>query len=439
MGSVFEAEDTGLGHRVALKVLHPHIARRGLAMERFMREGRSAARVRHPHIVQVLALGIDDGTPYLAMELLEGEDLAQHIAREGALPVEDALDLVLPIVSAIAAAHDAGVIHRDLKPSNICITRGPGGRALPKVVDFGVSKVLVGDGTDEFTATDGVVGTAAYMAPEQARAACDASFQSDQYSLAALLYQCVTGELPFSGRSVYEIVESIMTRPLVAPSARVAGIPGVLDEVILRAMNRVPLERFPSVRSFGAALLPLASEHTRIAFGSDFHDGAGPNGSESCSGIARDVSWAVDSGTGAATRGDTPATAMGSHRTRSTSTRVGRAMWIGGVGLVGVVALFVAPALGTGASSGAAGVSHELRAAIATSLRPEAGRRRAEPAHGEDIPEHELVPPAPAQTKAPLRGAAPQRVRAPSPHRRDPPAIDPANVRLGDNDAPILP
>jgi hypothetical protein len=114
-------------------------------------------------------------------------------------------------------------------------------------------------------------------------------------------------------------------------------------------------------------------------------------------------------------------------------------MWIGGVGLVGVVALFVAPALGTGASSGAAGVSHELRAAIATSLRPEAGRRRAEPAHGEDIPEHELVPPAPAQTKAPLRGAAPQRVRAPSPHRRDPPAIDPANVRLGDNDAPILP
>ena len=232
-----------------------------------------------------------------------------------------------------------------------------------------------------------------------------------------------------------------MTRPLVAPSARVAGIPRRLDEVIrCEAMNRNPLERFPSMRSFGAALLSLASERTRCALVTELHDGAGPSHSESCSGVARDVSWAVDSETGVGTLGDTSATAMGSNPTRSTSARIGRAMWIGGVGLAAAVALFVAPTFGGGAASGASSrVTHEPRAAISTSLPPEAGGRRADPAPGEDTTEHDFVPAPPARIKTPMRGAAPQRARVRAPHRRDPQAIDPANVRLGDNDAPILP
>lgn len=261
MGSVFEALDTSSGRHVALKVLHPHIARRRTAIERFVREGHAASRIRHPHVVEIIDLGVEEETPYLAMEFLEGDDLARVIAREGRLAVGVALDVVLPVVMAVAAAHDAGVIHRDLKPSNVCITRGPGDRPWPKVVDFGVSKVIDGtDGDDTGTATDGVVGTVSYMAPEQARSASNASFGSDQYSLGALLYECITGELPFRGRGVYDVVQSVMSRPLAAPSERSAGIPGALDEIVLRAMSRNPEDRFPSVHSFGAALQALASE-----------------------------------------------------------------------------------------------------------------------------------------------------------------------------------
>jgi tRNA A-37 threonylcarbamoyl transferase component Bud32 len=272
MGSVFEAEDTGLGHRVALKLLHPHVARSPGAAARFLREGRAAARIRHPHVVQVFALGAEGDTPYLAMELLDGDDLSQIVAREGRLSVDDALELVLPVIAAVAAAHDAGIIHRDLKPSNVCTVRDPRARPWPKVVDFGVSKVITGDGANDVTLAGTVIGTAAYMAPEHARASCNASFRSDQYSLAVLLYHCVTGGLPFSGRSMYELVEAIMTAPLAPPSARVEGIPRGFDEAMLGAMSRDPEERFSSVRAFGAALLPLASERIRLALSAELQE-----------------------------------------------------------------------------------------------------------------------------------------------------------------------
>jgi hypothetical protein len=277
MGVVCEAEDTLLGHRVALKLLHAHIAARPGASVRFLREGRAAARVRHPHVVQVFALGEEQGTAYIAMELVDGDDLSKVLRRRGILGVEDALDLVLPVIAAVAAAHDAGVIHRDLKPSNVCIASRMGGHPWPKVVDFGVSKVIAADGALASTITDAIVGTAPYMAPEQAQAGSNASFGSDQYSLAVLLYKCVTGDLPFSGRSVYETLQSMMTAPLAPPSSRVScaqRIPPALDAAVLRAMSRNPADRFPSVRDLGAALLPLASERTRLAMGRELREQA---------------------------------------------------------------------------------------------------------------------------------------------------------------------
>jgi serine/threonine protein kinase len=269
MACIFEAVDTRLGHRVAIKRLHPHVASRPGATERFLREGRASARVRHPHVVQVFALGAEGESAYLAMELLEGCDLGATLARQGRLGVEAALELLLPVIAAVAAAHDAGVVHRDLKPSNVFICKGTGGRRWPKVVDFGVSKVLTPDDAASVTGTDGVIGTAAYMAPEQARAARGASFQSDQYSLAVILYQCVTGELPFSGSGVYEVFSAIMTAPVALPSQRVDGIPSELDAIVLRAMSRNPSDRFPSVRAFGAALLALARPQDRAAWSSE--------------------------------------------------------------------------------------------------------------------------------------------------------------------------
>jgi serine/threonine-protein kinase len=294
MGSIFEAIEPRLGQHVALKRLHPHVAARPGATMRFLREGRAAARVRHPHVVQVFSLGDEEAGPYLAMELLDGQDLAAVLARQGKLRVTDALTLLLPVLAGVAAAHEAGVIHRDLKPSNIFVARGPGGHPWPKVVDFGVSKVLAPEGANGPTATDGVVGTAAYMAPEQARSAREASFTSDQYSLGVILYQCVTGTLPFMGSSEYELCLASMTAPLIAPSQRIASLTPAFDALVMRAMDRKPGERFPSVRAFGEALLPFAGERDRAAFSAEF----GRRGEGSMPGLAFPV----------ATRDGTPET-----------------------------------------------------------------------------------------------------------------------------------
>jgi serine/threonine-protein kinase len=266
MATVFEAEEERLGQRVAVKALHEHLVARAGAAERFLREGRAVARIRHPHVVQVLGVGPDLEAPYLAMELLDGEDLGARLERTGRLSVSAALDVLLPTLAGVAAAHDAGVIHRDLKPSNIFLST-LGGRQWPKVVDFGISKVVA---AEELTASDALLGTVAYMAPEHARSVRGASFASDQYALALVLYQCVTGVLPFSGSGFFELIQAIMTAPVVPPCQRVSGIPAALDAVILRAMNRDPARRFPSVRAFACALLPFASDGAQHTWRSEF-------------------------------------------------------------------------------------------------------------------------------------------------------------------------
>jgi serine/threonine-protein kinase len=370
------------------------------------------------------------------MELLDGVRMPD--ARDGPLSVGDALDLVLPVAAAVAAAHDAGVIHRDLKPSNICVTRGPGSKPWPKVVDFGVSKVILSESQDHNTASDAVVGTTAYMAPEQARAARNASFKSDQYSLAALLYQCVTGELPFSGRGVYELVESIMSRPLAAPGTRVEGIPPALDTAVLRAMSRDPLERFPSVRSFGAALLPLASEHARLALEAELRAPADGTSDEGTSTVSRDV----DDDAPSASSPDHPRDALQTmHASRSlhpaSSPTMERATWIVGVGLAALVAV--------GAAAAWRMASHGTPASVATthtSDPPADPPRSAPPERPEPVSEPpRAVEAVPAVAPSASPPAAPISVpvahpHAPS-HRRSP--SPPAAMAVGDNGAPILP
>jgi hypothetical protein len=271
MGTVYEAVDTRLGRLVALKRLHPHIASHPGAAERFLREGRAAARVRHPHVVQVLAVGNEDGAPFLAMELLDGHSLASLLERRERLSVAEALDCVLPVIAAVAAAHDAQVIHRDLKPSNVFVERGPGGQPWPKVVDFGVSAIVGDNDTSVGTGTDeGVVGTIAYLSPEQARGKCGGSFAGDQYALAVLLYECVTGARPFSGATALEMLRAIQSARVVPPSGCAHDIPPGFDATVARAMSRNPRDRFPSLRAFGAALLPLASERARCCWSAEF-------------------------------------------------------------------------------------------------------------------------------------------------------------------------
>jgi serine/threonine-protein kinase len=443
MASIYEALDTHLGHRVAIKRLHPHIAARAGASERFLGEGRAAARIRHPHVVQVFALGSEGApSPYLAMELLEGRDLGDLLASEGRLGVVEALSILLPVIAGVGAAHDAGVVHRDLKPSNVFISAGSRGRPWPKVLDFGVSKVLEQDGGNPSTATDGVIGTAAYMAPEQARAARNASFRSDQYSLAVMLYQCLTGQLPFVTSGVYDLLVAIMTAPLAPPGQHAPGIPPELDAVVMRAMGRDPDDRFPSVRAFGAALLPFASERERLAWEGELHEHA-------------DAPAPASRVAPAAFGPDTPPTMSPTARDTRASSRwrqrhLGRFLtlgaWVALIGAGGTVAMMREP--------------HPSASASPPSPDPSAGTPgAAAPVASMGAPSVDAPAPAAPAPSAATPTAVPQAVVPPRSHPADPRRPAPvttasaipsashpppvpsttATPAIGNNGAPILP
>jgi serine/threonine protein kinase len=448
MASIFEAVDPRLGHRVALKRLHPHIAERPGAAARFLREGRAAARIRHPHVVQVFALGDDESSPYLAMELLEGSDLGAVLAREGRLGVEAALELLLPVMAGVAAAHDAGVLHRDLKPSNVFVANGARGKPWPKVVDFGVSKVLDDDGGGPATATDGVVGTAAYMAPEQARAVREASFRSDQYSLGVILYQCLTGELPFATGGMYDLMVAIMTAPVKAPSERGEGIARELDEIVLRAMSRNPRDRFPSVRAFGAALLSFARERDRVAWSAELH----PEEEQAPAGDAPRIEPVADPH---ATMSPTARDTRAASRRQKRTLRRAVAAVAGAIAVVAGVATWSVHEAARPASTAPLGAAVALPAAPAPTAIDSATTSPAPPSN--DTSPNGTSSPSQSQPQAaaPLptheRAFDPQRRAPASSASAAPSAVASASVPLasasakrespviGDNGAPILP
>jgi eukaryotic-like serine/threonine-protein kinase len=278
MGCVYEAVHRDLGKRVAIKTLLPSLAASEEARGRFLREGQAASRIRHPHVVDVTDVVAEGPESYLVMEYLEGEDLSSLIERQGALPLAEAADVLLPVIAAIAAAHELGVIHRDLKPENIFLARTSFGGPCPKVVDFGISKVLGDPAAIALTATSAVFGTMYYLPPEQLGGSREADARGDQYALATILYECVTGHRAFEGTSIYGVLKSVAEG--VYPPARSwrPDLPPRLETAIDRAMRLNPAARFPSVRLLGAQLLPHASPAVRAVWTPVFADlpGDGP-------------------------------------------------------------------------------------------------------------------------------------------------------------------
>lgn len=259
MASVFAAVHTEDGTSAAVKLLHPHLTGDRISVARLLREGRTLSRIAHPNIVRVLDAGDSDGVPYLVMPLVEGDDLSDHLRRHHPMPLQDIIHLMLPVIEAVAAAHEAGVIHRDLKPRNIRVERREDGALVPKVLDFGISKWTEAEATADLTTTGEALGTVSYMAPEQLRCARGAEERSDVYALGVILYECATGRRPFQGQSPYALMHEIMTTDVELPSACRRDLPAEFDEVVLRAMRREPSLRFASARELGIALSLLAS------------------------------------------------------------------------------------------------------------------------------------------------------------------------------------
>jgi len=275
MGSVYEVIHPELKKRFAIKTLLPNLAVIPEARARFLREGEAASRISHPNVVDVTDVGMEDGTPFLVMEFLEGETLGATLDVRGALRFSEAIDFLLPILSAVVAGHDEGVIHRDLKPQNVFLCKGRWGEILPKVLDFGVSKLMNSSGAaGALTGTMAVLGTAAYMSPEQARGARDVNARSDQYALGLIFYEMLTARRTYPGDNPLEVLHKIGTGQFDPPRLYRPDMPVEIEAVLLRMLALDANDRFPSLRDVGRALMPFAGEKARLNWSDAFRVGA---------------------------------------------------------------------------------------------------------------------------------------------------------------------
>ena len=258
-GTVWEAENTRVGKLVALKVLHRELAQDPDIRARFLAEARAAARIAHKNVVDVFDLGeAEDGTPYMVMELLRGETLDGVIAR-GAVGPSYSCELVLQVLAALEAAHDLGIIHRDLKPANIMVVHPRPDVSLVKVLDFGIAKGVFADGAgpEEFGQ---VFGTPEYMPPEQATGV-PVDARSDLYSAGAVLYELLTGRVPFEGNDPMMVLAKVLTQPPPRPSTLAPGMPDDLEALIMSALAKDPDDRPSTARAMMAVIAPYCHVH----------------------------------------------------------------------------------------------------------------------------------------------------------------------------------
>ncbi len=269
MARIYRAEHEGLRRQVALKVLSDGFSKDTEGRERFLREARIAAAIKHPNVVNIFDVGVHEGVTYLVMELLEGEDLETLIQAKGALDEGTIVDIMVPVVAGLVAVHDAGIVHRDLKPGNIFLAKGRNDEIEPKLLDFGISKSIHPNQL-KLTAANGLLmGTPFYMSPEGIQGH-EMTARSDQYALGVLLYECATGKNPFMASSFPEVVNRIATGKYLPPSQHVPIIPKRLCKIIERAMSLDPDKRFKDLREMGRELLLLAGQRTRITWGLSF-------------------------------------------------------------------------------------------------------------------------------------------------------------------------
>jgi serine/threonine-protein kinase len=254
MGSVFEAEHTVLGSRVAIKVLHPELGRRSGLAERFVQEAKVAAQIRSAHVVRVADVDrTPDGQAYIVMDLLEGEPLSAVLSRQGRLPLATACDYTEQILEALEAAHALGVIHRDLKPENVFVTQ-EGGKPVLKLIDFGIAKARRGEGDRHLTVAGALMGTAEYMAPEQARSAANVDARADIYAVGVMLYEMIAGSRPATGEDARVVAYKVERGEVVPLRHAAPDAPREIAGLVHHAMAPRPDMRFASATQMRAAL-----------------------------------------------------------------------------------------------------------------------------------------------------------------------------------------
>ena len=248
MATVYLAEDLRHGRDVAVKVLHPDLAS-ALGADRFLREIRLAARLNHPRILPLFDSGEADGFLYYVMPYVDGESLRDRLNRDGQLTLEESLDIGRSVASALDYAHRNRIVHRDIKPENIMLNDGEA-----MVMDFGIAKALTAAGADTLTQVGMVVGTPAYVSPEQAAGEVEIDGRSDQYSLGCVLFEMMSGERPFTGPTTQSVLNKRFTEPVPSLQSVLEGVPDEIEAALSKAMAKDPAARFETSAAFGKAL-----------------------------------------------------------------------------------------------------------------------------------------------------------------------------------------
>jgi len=258
MGAVYEGENTRIHRRVAIKVLHAAVAQTGEAVARFEREAQAAGRIGSEHIVEVLDLGnLPSGDRYMVMEFMDGSELSGRIRERGRLTPGEVYPIMHQLLEALAAAHGAGIIHRDLKPDNVYLLKSRGGKAdFVKLLDFGISKFnqLSGDSGFSMTRTGAVMGTPYYMAPEQAKGARDLDHRVDLYAAGVILYEAITGQVPFNADTFNELLFKIVLEQARPIEELEPNVDPTFAAIVNKSMAREPSARFQTAREFQQTL-----------------------------------------------------------------------------------------------------------------------------------------------------------------------------------------
>jgi serine/threonine-protein kinase len=262
MGYVVAAMHEQLEQRVAVKLLVPELAEDQDAAARFLREARAAVRIQSEHVARVIDVGeLEGGAPYMVMEFLSGRDLAHELEARGTFEIGIAIDYVLQACEAVAEAHAIGVIHRDLKPANLFLTRRADGSPLVKVLDFGISKALAsssGPVNASLTAAHSLLGSPAYMSPEQARRPKEVDIRTDIWAFGVILYEFLTGDTPFHGDVPLEVITAALSDPMPSIVAVRSDVPRELEAVVATCMEKRPSDRYQTIADFAEALRPFA-------------------------------------------------------------------------------------------------------------------------------------------------------------------------------------
>src|SRR5262245_59767428 len=256
MGRVVRASHLYLQQPVAIKILLPTMAESQGTVARFLREAQATVKLRSEHIARVMDVGtLEDGTPFMVMEYLDGHDLNQILRAHGPQMAQAVVDLILQACEGMAEAHALGIVHRDIKPSNFFITRRPDGSNLLKILDFGISKTPAE--MSELTGTQTVIGTPTYMAPEQMVSARSTDPRSDIWSIGVVMYQLLAGRPPFEAETYAQLVLQVGTAP---PAPLHVPLPPGLQDIVLRCLEKDPNKRIQNVGELARMLAPYASD-----------------------------------------------------------------------------------------------------------------------------------------------------------------------------------